>query len=80
MDVLWDDRNLALLVSHDGGTDVGPSEVEEVLGSPASVRRRLSGGRRAYRGSTRAGRRLAIIVDVLGPGRVRPRAAWEVPG
>ena len=76
MDVQWDERNLGPLV----GGDVGPSEVEEVLRSPAAVRRRLGGGRRAYRGRTEAGRHLAIIVDVLGSQRVRPRTAREVTG
>jgi hypothetical protein len=76
MDVQWDERNLG----HLAGGDVGPSDVEEVLRSPAAARRRLSGGRRAYRGRTEAGRQLAIIVDVLGPRRVRPRTAREVAG
>ncbi|HXM58931.1 MAG TPA: hypothetical protein VOB72_26255 [Candidatus Dormibacteraeota bacterium] len=76
MEVQWDERNLGRLV----GGDIGPSEVEEVLRSPATARRRLSGGRRAYRGRTEAGRPLAIVVDVLGRQRIRPRMALEVTG
>jgi hypothetical protein len=76
MEVQWDERNLVHLAR--GG--LGPSDVEEVLRSPASARRRLSGGRRAYRGRTSAGRHLAIIADVLGPDHVRPRTAREVRG
>src|SRR5215471_1110638 len=75
MEVQWDERNLV----HLARLGLGPSDVEEVLCSPASARRRLTGGRRAYRGRTAAGRRLAIIADVLGPDHVRPRTAREVP-
>jgi hypothetical protein len=71
--VEWDERNLAhLLVG-----DVSPSEVDEVLHSPTSLRRRIAGGRRKYHGRTLAGRRLSVIVDVLGPNHVRPRTARE---
>jgi hypothetical protein len=77
--VQWDERNLAHLVSDGGGGTVGPSEVEEVLRSPAAVRRRLGGGRREYRGRTAAGRELLVIVDVLGRGLLRPRTARELP-
>jgi hypothetical protein len=77
--VQWDERNVAHLVSDGGGGTVGPSEVEEVLRSPAAVRRRLCGGRREYRGRTAAGRELIVIVDVLGPDVVRPRTAREAP-
>jgi hypothetical protein len=72
--VHWDEHNLAHLV----GRDVSPSEVDEVLRSPASLRRRLAGGRRKYRGRTATGRELTVIVDVLGPDRVRPRTAREL--
>ena len=71
----WDERNLAhLLVG-----DVSPSEVDEVLHNPVSLRRRVAGGRRSYHGPTLAGRRLSVIVDVLGPNHVRPRTAREIP-
>jgi hypothetical protein len=73
--VEWDERNLAHLLAG----DVSPSEVDEVLYSPLSLRRRLAGGRRKYHGPTLAGRRLNVIVDVLGPNHVRPRTAREVP-
>jgi hypothetical protein len=73
--VRWDEHNLAHLVAR----DVSPSEVDEVLLSPASLRRRLSAGRRKYRGRTAVGRELTVIVDVLGPGAVRPRTARQVP-
>jgi hypothetical protein len=73
--VEWDVHNLAhLLVG-----DVSPSEVDEVLHSPISLRRRIAGGRRKYQGPTLAGRRLSVIVDVLGPNHVRPRTAREIP-
>jgi hypothetical protein len=73
--VEWDEHNLAHLLAG----DVSPSEVDEVLASPTSVRRRIAGGRRKYHGRTRAGRRLSVVVDMLGPGQVRPRTAREVP-
>jgi hypothetical protein len=73
--VEWDQHNLAHLLAG----DVSPSEVDEVLHSPISLRRRLAGGRRKYHGPTLAGRRLTVIVDVLGPNHVRPRTAREVP-
>ncbi len=72
--VEWDEENLAHLVAG----DVSPSEVDEVLHSPATQRRRLVGGRRTYHGRTPAGRRLTVVVDVLGPNHVRPRTAREV--
>lgn len=74
--VEWDQHNLAhLLVG-----DVSPSEVDEVLRSPISRRRRIAGGRRKYHGPTLAGRRLSVIVDVLGPNHLRPRTAREIHG
>ena len=73
--VEWDERNLAHLLAG----DVSPSEVDEVLYSPTSVRRRIAGGRRKYHGRTLAGRRLSVVVDVLGPNQVRPRTAREAP-
>lgn len=73
--VEWDERNLAHLLAG----DVSPSEVDEVLHSPTSLRRRLAGGRRKYHGRTLGGRRLSIVVDVLGPNHVRPRTAREMP-
>jgi hypothetical protein len=72
----WDEHNLAHLVAG----DVSPSEVDEVLHSPTSLRRRVAGGRRKYRGRTLAGRALSVIVDVLGPNHVRPRTAREIAG
>ena len=72
--VEWDERNLAHLMAG----DVSPSEVDEVLHSPISLRRRIAGGRRNYHGPTLAGRRLSVIVDVLGPNHVRPRTAREI--
>jgi hypothetical protein len=72
--VEWDERNLAHLIAG----DVSPSEVDEVLHSPASLRRRIAGGRRKYHGRTLGGRRLSVIVDVLGPNQVRPRTAREL--
>jgi hypothetical protein len=78
MAVLWDERNLAHLVCRAGAGAISPSEVEEVIRSPRSLRRRLRGGRRAYQGHTAAGRLLAVIVDVQGASVLRPRAAWEV--
>jgi hypothetical protein len=79
MAVMWDARNLAHLVSSGGRRGITPSEVEEVIANPASVRRRLRGGRRAYQGWTGDGRRLlAVIVEVQGADRLRPRTAWEV--
>ena len=73
--VEWDVRNLAHLLAG----DVSPSEVDEVLQSPASLRKRIAGGRRKYHGRTLTGRRLSVIVDVLGPSHVRPRTARELP-
>ena len=73
--VEWDERNLAHLMVG----DVSPSEVDEVLHSPISRRRRIAGGRRKYHGPTLAGRRLSVVVDVLGPNHVRPRTAREIP-
>ncbi|TMC07500.1 MAG: hypothetical protein E6J41_16040 [Chloroflexi bacterium] len=73
--VEWDERNLAHLLAG----DVSPSEVDEVLHSPTSMRRRIAGNRRKYHGRTHAGRRLNVIVDVLGPNHVRPRTARDVP-
>ncbi len=72
--VAWDEKNLADLVAG----DVSPSEVDDILRSPATLRRRLVGGRRTYHGRTPAGRRLTVVVDVLGPNHVRPRTAREV--
>jgi hypothetical protein len=72
--VEWDEGNLAHMVVG----NVSPSEVDEVLRSGSSQRRRLRGGRRTYRGPTAAGRRLTVVVDVLGPNHVRPRTAREV--
>ncbi len=77
--VQWDERNLADLIDRDGWRNISPSEIDEVLHSPASLRRRLSAARRLYRGRTGAGRHLAVVVDVLGPNRVRPTTAREVP-
>ena len=79
MVVQWDEHNLVHLMNHNGWRSISPSEVEEVIRSRTSVRRRLSGGRRKYHGRTDAGRLLAVIVEVLGPNRARPRTAWEVP-
>jgi hypothetical protein len=78
MVVRWDERNLAHLVARESWRNISPSEVDEVLRGPGSETRRLSGGRRSYRGRTAAGRFLAVIVDVLGPDQVRPRTAREV--
>jgi len=74
--VEWDQHNLAHLLAG----DVSPSEVDEVLHSPMSLRRRITGGRRKYHGPTLAGRRLSVVVEVLGPNHVRPCTAWELPG
>lgn len=71
--VEWDEHNLAHLLAG----DVSPSEVDEVLHSPTSMRRRIAGNRRTYHGRTLAGRRLNVVVDVLGPNHVRPRIARE---
>lgn len=73
--VEWDEHNVAHLMVG----DVSPSEVDEVLHSPISLRRRVAGGRRKYRGPTLAGRRLSVVVDVIGPNHVRPRTAREIP-
>ncbi len=78
MILLWDERNLVHLAGRDDGRGISPSDVEEVVRDPASVRRRLRGGRRAYRGTTAGGRRLAVIVEVQGRSCLRPRTAWEV--
>lgn len=72
--VEWDERNLAHLLAG----DVSPSEVDEVLHAATSLRRRIAGGRRKYRGRTLAGRPLSVVVDVLGPNHVRPRTAREI--
>jgi hypothetical protein len=72
--VEWDERNLGRLVVG----NVSPSEVDEILHSGATQRRRLTGGRRTYRGATGAGRLLTVIVDVLGPNHVRPAIAREL--
>jgi len=73
--VEWDVQNLGHLLAG----DVSPSEVDEVLQSPTSLRKRIAGGRRKYHGRTLTGRRLSVIVDVLGPNHLRPRTAREVP-
>jgi hypothetical protein len=78
MALIWDEHNLAHLMGHGGERGVTPSEVEEVIRNPASLRRRLRGGRRAYQGSTRRGRVLGVIVELQGRNRLRPRTAWEV--
>jgi len=72
--VEWDERNLA----HQLAGDVSPSEVDEVLHSATSLRRRIAGGRRMYHGRTLAGRPLSVVVEVLGPNHVRPRTAREI--
>ncbi len=79
MDIQWDRCNLAHLLVENGWRGISPSEVEEVLRSPAAETRRLTRGRRKFRGPTDAGRRLTVVVEVVGPGRLRPRTAWETP-
>jgi hypothetical protein len=66
-------------MNHNGWRNITPSDVEEVLRGAMTARRRLSAGRRKYQGRTESGRLLTVIVEVLGPNRLRPRTAWEVP-
>lgn len=78
MVVEWDERNLRHLLVVNGRRAISPGEVEEVLASPSSEQRRLTDGRRRYRGRTGAGRQLVVIVEMVSPGRVRPRTAWAI--
>jgi hypothetical protein len=80
MALVWDAFSLAHLIGRSGGRGITPSEVAEVIRSPASTRRRLRGARRAYRGPTRSGRVLVVVVEVQGSNRLRPWTAWEVTG
>lgn len=79
MVVEWDERNLKHLLVENGHRGISPEEVTEVILDPATEKRRLRTRRRRYRGATRGGRRLTVVVEVLSPGCVRPTTAWETP-
>ncbi|MDQ6774294.1 MAG: hypothetical protein M3024_15140 [Candidatus Dormibacteraeota bacterium] len=77
--IVWDDDNRRHLLLDRAARWISEADVEQVLTSAASTRKRSRRGRLQVTGRTAAGRRLTVIVERPAPGLLRPIMAWETP-
>ncbi len=75
--IIWDERNRRHLLEDNAARRISPTEVEEVLQSPSSLRQRGRGGELRVVGKTPSGRRLTVIAERPAAGVLRPITAWE---
>ncbi len=69
----WDEANLEHATRH----GVSATEIEQAIGNAERAMRGKAPDRRLLRSQTDGGRRVAVVVQLLDRGRVRPITAWE---
>ena len=74
LDIIWTDENIAHLAEH----DVSPEEAEVVLQEPTAATTSRSSGRPIAFGFTSAGRKLAVVYEIIDHATVYPITAYDI--
>ena len=78
--IIWDlDDDPHGNVRHCAEHGVGKEEVEEVLGAPDDFDLSRASGYPVFFGTTRAGRHLMVVCEVIDKDTIYPITAYEVP-